>query len=85
VDEAYLRQAILNPSAHITQGYAPIMPTYQGQISEEGLISLVEYIKGLDSDNRVQQTTTTTELLPEGPEKPGTKPAAIEVQGVAKP
>ena len=35
-DEAYLRESILNPSQHVTQGYAPIMPTYQGQISEEG-------------------------------------------------
>ena len=76
VDEAYLRQAILNPSAHITQGFAPIMPTYQGQISEEGLISLVEYIKTLNSNYRVQQTTNTTELLPEGPDKPGNSSAA---------
>ena len=64
-DDAYLREAILNPSQHITQGYAPIMPTYQGQISEEGVIDLVEYIKNLDSDYRVQQTTATTTLLPE--------------------
>jgi len=63
-DDAYLREAILNPSQHITQGYAPIMPTYQGQISEEGVIALVEYIKHLDSDYRVQQTTNTTDLLP---------------------
>ena len=47
-DDAYLREAILNPSQHITQGYAPIMPTYQGQISEEGVIALVEYIKNLE-------------------------------------
>ena len=33
---------------HVTAGYAPIMPTYQGQISEEGLIDLVEYIKKLE-------------------------------------
>jgi cytochrome c oxidase subunit 2 len=69
VDEAYLRQAILNPSQHITQGYAPIMPTYQGQVSEEGVIALVEYIKHLDSDYRIQQTTTTTDLLPENESK----------------
>jgi cytochrome c oxidase subunit 2 len=62
-DDAYLRESILNPSQHITQGYAPIMPTYQGQVSEEGVIALVEYIKNLDSDYRVQQTTTTTDLL----------------------
>jgi len=41
------------------------MPTYQGQVSEEGVIALVEYIKNLNSDYRVQQTTNTTELLPE--------------------
>ena len=34
---------------HATAGYAPIMPTYQGQISEEGLIDLVEYIKRLNT------------------------------------
>src|SRR6202453_3363749 len=35
VNDAYLRGAILNPSQHVTAGYAPIMPTYQGQISED--------------------------------------------------
>ena len=49
------------------------MPTYQGQVSEEGVIALVEYIKNLDSDYRVQQTTNTTDLLPEseGALRPG--------------
>jgi cytochrome c oxidase subunit 2 len=41
------------------------MPTYQGQVSEEGVIDLVEYIKHLDSDYRIQQTTNTTDMLPE--------------------
>jgi cytochrome c oxidase subunit 2 len=61
VNEAYLRDAILNPSQHITAGYAPIMPTYQGQISEDGLIDLVEYLKGLKTNYRVQQTLVTSE------------------------
>jgi len=64
-DEAFLRQAILNPSEHVTQGYSPIMPTYQGQISEDGVIALVEYIKNLNSNYRVEQTLNTTKLLPE--------------------
>src|ERR1019366_7420830 len=55
-DEAYLRESILNPSEHVTQGFAPIMPTYQGQISEDGVIALVEYIKNLNSNYRVEQT-----------------------------
>ena len=57
VDDAFLRDCILNPSQHVTQGYAPIMPTYQGQISEEGVIDLVEYIKNLNTNYRIQQTT----------------------------
>ena len=80
-DDAYLREAILNPSQHITQGYAPIMPTYQGQISEEGVIDLVEYIKNLDSDYRVQQSTATTTLLPEGEGKTAKAPATQGAQG----
>jgi cytochrome c oxidase subunit 2 len=72
-----LRESILNPSQHITEGYAPIMPTYQGQISEEGVIALIEYIKNLDSNYRIQQTLTTSDLLPESHGK--TAPAA---QGV---
>jgi len=60
VDEAFLRQAILSPSQHVTAGYSPIMPTYQGQISEDGLIDLVEYIKTLHTDDRNQQTLTNS-------------------------
>ncbi len=61
VNDAYLRDAILNPSQHVTAGFAPIMPTYQGQISEDGLIDLVEYIKNMQSNYRVQQTQVTAE------------------------
>ncbi len=61
VNDAYLRDAILNPSEHVTAGFAPIMPTYQGQISEDGLIDLVEYIKNLQTNYRVQQTQMTSE------------------------
>jgi cytochrome c oxidase subunit II len=59
VDDAYLRNAILNPSEHVTAGFAPIMPTYQGQISEDGVIDLVEFIKNMQSNYRVQQTLVT--------------------------
>jgi cytochrome c oxidase subunit 2 len=71
VNDAYLRDAILNPSQHVTAGYSPIMPTYQGQISEEGLIDLVEYIKNLDSNYRVQQTLVTTQSDQAAPTTPG--------------
>jgi cytochrome c oxidase subunit 2 len=71
VNEAFLRDAILNPSQHAMAGYAPIMPTYQGQISEEGLIDLVEYLKALKTNYRVQQTLTTSESNQAAPMTPG--------------
>jgi cytochrome c oxidase subunit 2 len=48
VDETYIRESIVNPQARIVQGYQGIMPTYQGQISEEGLMNLIAYIKSLE-------------------------------------
>jgi cytochrome c oxidase subunit 2 len=70
VNDAYLRDAILNPSQHVTAGFAPIMPTYQGQISEDGLIDLVEYIKQLQSNYRIQQTFVTADSNQAAPVTP---------------
>jgi cytochrome c oxidase subunit 2 len=71
VDDAFLRDAILNPSQHVTAGYAPIMPTYQGQVSEDGLIDLVEFVKSMNSNYRVQQTLTTSQSDQTAPAAPG--------------
>jgi cytochrome c oxidase subunit 2 len=46
-DENYIRESILNPAAKVAAGFKPIMPTYQGQVSEENLAALVEYVKSL--------------------------------------
>jgi cytochrome c oxidase subunit 2 len=50
-DEAYVRESILNPSAKIVAGYPNIMPTYQGQVSEEQLLQLIAYVKSLSPQN----------------------------------
>jgi len=42
VDESYLREAILNPSATVAVGFAPIMPTFVGLLTEEDLQALIE-------------------------------------------
>ncbi|MBI4444944.1 MAG: cytochrome c oxidase subunit II [Acidobacteria bacterium] len=46
-DEAYTRESILNPRSKIVAGYPTVMPTFQGQISEEGLLQLIAFIKSL--------------------------------------
>src|SRR5437867_5901403 len=46
-DEGYIRESILNPRAKVVAGYPPIMPTFQGQVSEEQLLLLITYIKSI--------------------------------------
>ena len=46
-DEAYIRESIVNPQAKIVNGFGPIMPTFQGQISEEQLVQILAFIKSL--------------------------------------
>jgi cytochrome c oxidase subunit 2 len=46
-NEAYIRESILNPRAKVVAGFQPIMPTFQGQVSEEQLLQLVAYIKSI--------------------------------------
>jgi cytochrome c oxidase subunit II len=46
-DENYVRESILNPTAKIVSGFKPVMPTFQGLVSEEQLNALVAYVKSL--------------------------------------
>lgn len=46
-DEAYIRESILNPTAKVTAGYQPVMPTFQGQVTEDAIMQLIAYIKSL--------------------------------------
>ncbi len=47
VDENYIRESILNPNAKVVKGYGPpsSMPAYAGQLSDEELSQLIEFIK----------------------------------------
>ena len=46
-DDEYLRESILNPQAKITAGWEPVMPTFQGQLTEEQLSQLIAYVRSL--------------------------------------
>lgn len=47
VDESYIRESTLEPTKHIVKGYPAAMPSYQGQLSEEQLNAIIEFIKEL--------------------------------------
>lgn len=65
-DEGYLRESILNSQAKIVSGFGPIMPTFQGQVSEEQVLQMVSYIKSLST------------AKPEAPAaKPASSPSAL--------
>jgi cytochrome c oxidase subunit II len=53
VDDAYIRESVLNPQAKIVAGFQPMMPTFQGLVTEEQLLQLITYVKSLSG------TTTT--------------------------
>jgi cytochrome c oxidase subunit 2 len=48
-DDNYLRESIMMPFVKVVRGYQPIMPPFQGVVSEEGLMQLIAYMKTLKS------------------------------------
>jgi cytochrome c oxidase subunit 2 len=46
-DERYIHDSVMLPRKAIVAGYEPIMPSFQGQIAEDDLLDIVEYIKSL--------------------------------------
>jgi cytochrome c oxidase subunit 2 len=49
VDEGYIRESILTPQLKIVADYQPVMPTFQGLISEENVMALIEHVKSLQT------------------------------------
>lgn len=46
VDENYIRESILNPNAKIVEGFPQgVMPTFAGQLNEQELLGVIEYLK----------------------------------------
>jgi cytochrome c oxidase subunit 2 len=46
-DEAYIRESIVNPQAKVVRDFPPIMPTFQGLVTEEQLLQLIAYVRSL--------------------------------------
>jgi cytochrome c oxidase subunit 2 len=72
VDEGYIRESITNPQAKLVRGFGPIMPTFQGQVSEDQLMQLIAYIKSLHATG---ETTPTVPASPSPTARPGASPA----------
>lgn len=53
-DENYVRESILNPGAKIVSGFKNIMPSFQGVVNEEQLLSLIAYLKSLQGSQQAE-------------------------------
>ncbi|HTQ84756.1 MAG TPA: cytochrome c oxidase subunit II [Candidatus Solibacter sp.] len=52
VDEAFLRRAITQPNSMPIPVYAPVMPSFQGQLNEEQILQLIAFVKSLGGEER---------------------------------
>lgn len=55
VDENYIKNSIINPNAQIVKGFPPNqMPSFQGQVSDDEIHGIIEFIKTLDGSQKVE-------------------------------
>ena len=69
-DANYVRESILRPGAKVVAGYQPVMPSYQGQVTEEEIIALVEYLKQVEEPPTVADSPSPDSATP-GASAPG--------------
>ncbi len=74
-DENYVRESILDPGAKVVNGFKPVMPTFQGLVSEEQLNALVAYVKSL---SKAGESGTKTSAATAAPQKAQTKGSQVQ-------
>ena len=55
IDDAYIRESVLNPQAKVVKGFQPVMPTFQGLVTEEQLLQLIAYVKSMAEQPAAQK------------------------------
>jgi cytochrome c oxidase subunit 2 len=82
-DDNYLRESIMVPAARIVQGYQPLMPTFQGALSEEQVQQLIAYIKTLGPPGTAAEAPPGG-VAPAPPPAGGPAEAAVPQTGPGK-
>jgi len=77
-DEAYLRESIINPQAKLVAGFGPIMPTFQGQVSEDQLVQLLAFIKSLQVASGAPGAVPPAAASPSPAARPATAPSPTQ-------
>jgi cytochrome c oxidase subunit 2 len=72
-DEAYIRESIVNPQAKIVAGFQPLMPTFQGLVSEEQLLQLISYVRSLSQPGTAPGSGPASPQKPQASDRPVTE------------
>ncbi|MGZ8709208.1 MAG: cytochrome c oxidase subunit II, partial [Thermoanaerobaculia bacterium] len=75
VDDGYMRESILLPQTKLVSGYQPIMPTFQGQVSEDDLIRLLSYVKSIPAPGAQTQQVESAQSQIQSSGAPAGPPA----------
>lgn len=60
VDPNYVRESILYPKAKIVAGYQPVMPSYKGQLSDDDINSIIEFLKTISDKTPASEMSQTS-------------------------
>jgi cytochrome c oxidase subunit 2 len=63
-NEDYIRESILVPGAKVVAGFKPIMPAFQGIVSEDQLLALIAYVKSLSTPQQSEPVTSRPPVPP---------------------
>lgn len=47
VDEAFVRESLRSPTAHVRAGFSPVMPPFQNKLAERNLVGLLYWMETL--------------------------------------
>jgi cytochrome c oxidase subunit 2 len=56
-DEGYIRAQLMDPAARRVAGFAPDMPLFKGQLTEEQILDLIAYVKSLTAETTSAETS----------------------------
>ena len=68
-DEAYIRESIVAPQAKIVAGFQPLMPTFQGLVTEEQILQLIAYVRSLSKQGAAPEGGSAP-TMPQSSQRP---------------
>jgi cytochrome c oxidase subunit 2 len=81
MDENYVHESILEPGAHVVDGFQPSMPSYEGLLSERDIRGLIAYMRQINGVATPADTTLAA------PDSTGASPdsSAAQNEGAGDP